>query len=74
MNRPNWLWIGPVVLFLSAVWIMLAPTWIGYPLRASDWITAAVLAGSSLGLGFWSLTLATNRPQRGREGYSSKRP
>ena len=61
-----WPWVWAGLVFLGAVWIVLAPTWVGYPLTSSDWITAAVLAGSALGLGFWSLALGA-RPYRDYE-------
>ncbi len=56
---PLWPWVLTILLFLASVWLVLAPTWMGYRLTASDWVTAAVLAGSAFGLGFWSLALVT---------------
>jgi hypothetical protein len=56
---PLWPWLLTILLFLASVWLVLAPTWMGYHLTTSDWVTAAVLDGSAFGLGFWSLALIT---------------
>jgi hypothetical protein len=48
-------WLGSVLVFLAAVWLLIAPDWLGYRLSPSDWITAAVLAAASLVSGFWSI-------------------
>ena len=45
------------LLFVAAIWLLIAPTWVGYALTTSDWITSAVLATASLGLGFWSFAV-----------------
>ncbi len=58
--RPSGAFAGVVafLIFLAAVWVLIAPLWVGYRLTTSDWVTAAALAGSASTLGFWSIALA----------------
>ncbi len=65
MNRgPRGIFAGVVAftIFLAAVWVLIAPFWVGYRLTASDWITSAVMAGSVATLSFW--TIATSARSR----------